>query len=150
MLTATQRTQIIAILDAAADLTIATNRPDGYPQATTVSFVNDGAKIYFGTGAQAQKAQNIARDPRVSIAITDPYKSWDDIKGVSIGGRARRVTEPEEFRRVGELVLKKFPQIAQYADFTTGAELALFRVDPEVISILDYSKGFGSTELAKA
>ena len=150
MLTPAQRNQIVSILDAAADLTIATNRPDGYPQATTVSFVNDGDKIYFGTGAKAQKAQNIARDDRISIAITDPYRTWDDIRGVSIGGRARRVTEPEELQRVGELMFKKFPQISQYAEFGAGTELALFRIDPRVISILDYSQGFGHTELATA
>lgn len=148
MLTPTQRAQIVAILDAAADLTIATNRADGYPQATVVSFVNDDDKIYFGTGAKAQKAQNIGRDDRVSVAITDPYKTWDDIRGVSIGGRARRVTDPEEVRRVGQLMFEKFPQIAKYADFGAGMDLALFRIDPEVISILDYSQGFGHTDLA--
>jgi nitroimidazol reductase NimA-like FMN-containing flavoprotein (pyridoxamine 5'-phosphate oxidase superfamily) len=150
MLTPAQRDQIVSILDAAADLTIATNRPDGCPQATTVSFVNDGDKIYFGTGAKAQKAQNIARDDRISIAITDPYRTWDDIRGVSIGGRARRVTEPEELQRVGELMFKKFPQISRYAEFGAGTELALFRIDPRVISILDYSQGFGHTERATA
>jgi nitroimidazol reductase NimA-like FMN-containing flavoprotein (pyridoxamine 5'-phosphate oxidase superfamily) len=150
MLTPAHRDQIVSILDAAADLTIATNRPDGYPQATTVSFVNDGDKIYFGTGAKAQKAQNIARDDRISIAITDPYRTWDDIRGVSIGGRARRVTEPEELQRVGELMFKKFPQISRYAEFGAGTELALFRIDPRVISILDYSQGFGHTERATA
>ncbi len=56
MLTPAQREQIIAILDAADDLTIATIRHDGYPQATTVSFVNDGLAIYFGTGTESQKA----------------------------------------------------------------------------------------------
>lgn len=149
MLTPAQRSKIIAILDAAADLTVATNRADGYPQATVVSFVNDGDKIYFGTGAKAQKAENIARDDRVSVTITDPYTSWDDIKGVSIGGRARRVTEPEEFQRVGELMFKKFPQISNYASFGEGMELALFRIDPEVVSILDYAQGFGHTELVR-
>lgn len=149
MLTPAQRTQIVSILDAADDLTIATNRPDGYPQATTVSFVNDELAIYFGTGAAAQKAQNIASDDRVSLTVNLPYKTWDEIKGVSLGGRARRVIEPEEFRKVGDLMLKKFPQIAQYADFGSGMELALFRVDAEVISILDYAKGFGHTETAQ-
>lgn len=150
MLTPTQREKFVAILDAAADLTVATNRTDGYPQATVVSFVNDGDKIYFGTGSKAQKAQNMARDELVSIAITAPYKTWDDIKGVSIGGRARRVTEAKEFQRVGELMFKKFPQISKYADFGEGMELALFRIDPEVISILDYSQGFGHTETCDA
>jgi nitroimidazol reductase NimA-like FMN-containing flavoprotein (pyridoxamine 5'-phosphate oxidase superfamily) len=149
MLSPAQRNQIVTILEAAADLTVATNRADGYPQATVVSFVNDGDKIYFGTGAKAQKAANIARDDRVSVAITAPYKSWDEIKGLSIGGRARRVTQPEEFRRVGELMFKKFPQISNYASFGEGMELALFRIDPDVVSILDYTQGFGHTELVR-
>ena len=43
--------EIISILDDANDMTIATVREDGYPQATTVSYVNDGLKIYFGCAA---------------------------------------------------------------------------------------------------
>lgn len=146
---AEQRGKIASILDNANDLTIATLRPDGWPQATAVSFVNDGIAIYFGTGAKAQKAQNIARDSRVSVSITDAYASWDQIKGVSIGGRAVRITAPEELSKVGALMFKKFPQISQYADFGAAAELALFRIDPAVVSILDYSKGFGNTELVE-
>jgi Pyridoxamine 5'-phosphate oxidase len=53
--------EIVSILDEANDLTIATVREDGYPQATTVSYVNDGRKIYFGCAAASQKAQNLAR-----------------------------------------------------------------------------------------
>ena len=150
MLTPSQRDQIVSILEAAADLTVATNRPDGWPQATTVSFVNDGPTIYFGTGAQAQKTQNIARDDRVSITVNAPYKAWDEIRSVSIGGRARRIVDAEEIRKVGELMLAKFPQISQYAAFDSGIEMALIRVDAEVYSILDYSKGFGHTETAVA
>jgi hypothetical protein len=60
------------------------------------------------------------------------------------------VTEPEELQRVGELMFKKFPQISRYAEFGAGTELALFRIDPRVISILDYSQGFGHTERATA
>ncbi len=37
-----------------------------------------------------------------------------------------------------------------YADFGEGMELALFRIDPDVISILDYSLGFGHTEACDA
>ena len=43
--------KILAILSGATDMTIATVRPDGYPQATTVGYVHDGVKIYFGTSA---------------------------------------------------------------------------------------------------
>lgn len=146
---AAQREQIVAILDAAQDLTVATNREDGYPQATTVSYANDGMTIYFGTGATAQKARNIARDGRVSLTVNLPYANWDEIRGLSIGGRASRVTDPDESGKVGALMLRKFPQIANYAAFGSAMDMVLFRVAPEVISILDYSKGFGHTELVR-
>ncbi len=147
MLTPGQRTQTVAILDAASDLTIATNREDGYLQATTVSFVNDGLAIYFGTWSQSQKAKNIARDDGVSIAITDPYTSWNEIKGVSIGGRARRLNDPAELAKVGAIMFGKFPQIAEFAKTMQKAEMAMFRIDAEVVSMLDYTEGFGHTEL---
>ncbi len=145
MSTAENRERIIDILNAADDLTLATVRDDGYPQATVVSFVNDGLEIYFGTGAQAQKALNMARNNKVALTVTLPYKAWDEIKGVNLAGRAHKISE-EEFRHVGELMLKKFPQIFQYADFGDGMDMALFRIDPEVVSILDYAQGFGHTE----
>ena len=147
MSTATEQKRIVDILDAADDLTIATLRDDGYPQATVVSFANDGLTIYLGTGAGAQKAQNMRRDGRVSIAVTLPYKTWDQIKGLNLAGRADLITAPEEFRHVGELMYKKFPQISQYADFGTGMDMALFRITPEIVSILDYAQGFGHTDL---
>ncbi len=141
-----QREKVIATLDAADDLTIATVRADGFPQATTVSFVNDGDVIYFGTSGHSQKAQNITRDNRVSVTINPTYKSWSDIKGLSLGGRARRVSSPEELRKIFALMAEKFPQITQYVQPQSGEDLALYRIDPEVISILDYTRGFGHTE----
>jgi uncharacterized protein YhbP (UPF0306 family) len=146
MTTDTEKERIISILDAANDLTIATLREDGYPQATTVSFVNDGLKIYIGAGAQAQKAKNMMRNNKVSITVNLPYRTWDEIKGLSLAGRAHRIMAPEEARHVGELMLKKFPQISQYAAFGAANELVLFRIEPEIVSILDYAQGFGHTD----
>lgn len=148
-MTPAERTQVAAIFAAAADLTIATNRADGWPQATTVSYVSDGPTIYFGTWAKSQKAQNIERDPRVSIAVTAPYASWDKIQGVSLGGRAQRVTESGELERVFKLMVGKFPQIGQFVK-AGDAEMALYRIEPEIVSILDYTKGFGHTQLVSA
>jgi nitroimidazol reductase NimA-like FMN-containing flavoprotein (pyridoxamine 5'-phosphate oxidase superfamily) len=146
MLTPAQRAQFVAILDAAPDLTIATVRPDGYPQATTVSFVNDGAAIYFGTWSKSQKAQNLARCDKVSVTVDLPYADWSQIKGVSLGGRASLVTDAAEQSRVGALMLKKFPQLATALNGVDNSEMAIFRIDAEVVSILDYTKGFGHTE----
>ena len=110
--------------------------------------MNDHLAIYFGYAAESQKAVNIARNEKVSLTINLAYSSWDEIRGVSIGGRSDRVTDPREMGRVGELMLRKFPQIAQYA--STGMQgIILFRIRPEIISVLDYRRGFGHTELVR-
>jgi len=45
-------------------------------------------------------------------------------------------------------MFEKFPQIAGYAPAELE-QIVLFRVTPEVISVLDYRKGFGHTDLVE-
>jgi nitroimidazol reductase NimA-like FMN-containing flavoprotein (pyridoxamine 5'-phosphate oxidase superfamily) len=140
--------EILSILDDANDMTIATLRKDGYPQATAVSYVNDGLTMYFGCAANSQQAENLARDSKVSLTVNLPYTSWKDIRALSIGGRAARVTDPEEVAHASQLMFERFPQIARYAPAELE-DIVLFRVTPEVISVLDYRKGFGHSDLVK-
>ena len=140
--------EILCILNDANDMTIATVREDGYPQATTVSYVNDDLKIYFGCAAESQKAKNLARDSKVSLTVNLPYASWHDIRGLSIGGKAELVTDPGEVEQASRLMFEKFPQIAGYAPAELE-EIVLFRVTPEIVSVLDYRKGFGHSDLVK-
>jgi hypothetical protein len=49
----------IGILSRCMDMTIATIRPSGTPQATVVSFVHDGLLLYFGCGPARRKPANI-------------------------------------------------------------------------------------------
>ncbi len=140
------RAKIVTILERCPDMTIATVRPDGAPQATVVSFVHDGLQIYFGTGREAQKAVNIESDPRVSITVTTPYADWQHIEGVSMAGIAGEVTSAQEEAIVGKLMLDRFPQLMDTLELFQN-QTKLFRVSPTVISVLDYSKGFGHTDL---
>jgi general stress protein 26 len=140
--------EITSILDDANDMTIATVREDGYPQATTVSYVNDGLTIYFGCAANSQKAKNLSRSSKVSLTVNLPYTSWKDIRGLSIGAKAEAVTDAEEVDIASRLMFAKFPQIARYAPAELD-DIVLYRVTPEVVSVLDYRKGFGHTDLVK-
>lgn len=140
-----QRTAL-DILSSCVDMSVATVRPDGAPQATVVSFAHDGLLIYFGCGADSQKAKNIAREPRVSITMTTPYGDWMGIRGLSIAAVAEEVTVPGELNEVWKLMAARFPQIASVEPAEPGA-VKVMRVRPTMISILDYSKGFGHTDL---
>jgi nitroimidazol reductase NimA-like FMN-containing flavoprotein (pyridoxamine 5'-phosphate oxidase superfamily) len=138
---------IASILRDGKDLTVATLRADGAPQATVVSYASEGLRVYFGCGLHSQKAMNLAADDRLSITITLPYADWSQIQGLSLFGRARRLENPDDLAHVGELFFEKFPEVAQYV---AGDEPpAMFEVTPQVISVLDYSKGFGHTELVR-
>jgi uncharacterized protein YhbP (UPF0306 family) len=140
------RNEILSILGNANDMTLATVRPDGYPQATAVSYAHEGLAVYFGCSEHSQKAQNLARNPKVSFTVNLPYATWSDIRGLSAGGRAHRLTNPQDIEQAGHLLLRKFPEgVAEYAP--SGLEgIVLFRIVPEVISVLDYRKGFGHTD----
>ena len=57
--------QIVDLLDRHRIMTIATNRADGWPQATVVGYANDGLIIYCFIGRDSQKYANMSRDPRI-------------------------------------------------------------------------------------
>jgi nitroimidazol reductase NimA-like FMN-containing flavoprotein (pyridoxamine 5'-phosphate oxidase superfamily) len=136
---------ILAVFSEGRDLALATTFADGRPHVVTVSYASEGLMIYFGCSAGSQKAQNLARDGRVALTITLPYRDWGEIRGVSLSGHARALSAGEARDRAAILFMQKFSEIAQYVS-TPGDELSLFAVTPEVIGLLDYRKGFGHVE----
>jgi uncharacterized protein YhbP (UPF0306 family) len=93
------------------------------------------------------EGSDLALEPRVSLTINLPYRDWSQIRGVSVFGQARRVTDGEALAKAGQAFLAKFPEVAQYV--TGEGEVAMFEVTPELISVLDYRQGFGHTELVR-
>jgi nitroimidazol reductase NimA-like FMN-containing flavoprotein (pyridoxamine 5'-phosphate oxidase superfamily) len=61
--------KILDLLEQHRIMTVATIRPDGWPQATTVGYVNEGLTLWFLSGLDSQKAANLARDDRLSLTI---------------------------------------------------------------------------------
>jgi nitroimidazol reductase NimA-like FMN-containing flavoprotein (pyridoxamine 5'-phosphate oxidase superfamily) len=142
--------KILALLDSHRIMTIATLRPDGWPQATTVGYVNEGLVLWFLCGLQSQKASNLAHDDRVSITIDHDTPDIMSITGLSMAARAHRVTDASEAEKVLRMLPLKYPDAPPSTarmKMPEPHEVALFRVVPEVISVLDYTKGFGHTDL---
>jgi nitroimidazol reductase NimA-like FMN-containing flavoprotein (pyridoxamine 5'-phosphate oxidase superfamily) len=144
------RRKILGLLDAHRVMTIATLRPDGWPQATTVGYVSEGLTLWFLCGLESQKAKNLARDNRVSITIDHDTPDIMSITGLSMAARAHRVSDRAEAEKVIRMLPQKYadapPSTAQM-QLPTPDDVALFRIVPEVISVLDYTKGFGHTDL---
>ena len=104
------RRKILALLDQHRIMTVATLRPDGWPQATTVGYVNEGLTLYFLCGLDSQKARNLARDDRLSLTIDHDTADLMAITGLSMAARARAVDDRAEAEKVLRLLPLKYPE----------------------------------------
>ena len=136
----------IRLLDEHRIMTIATNRPDGWPQATIVGYANEGLTLYCFVARTSQKYANIKRDKRVSIAIANDFSDPMQIKGLSLAATATFVEDKKEFDRGYDLFLTRYPEYRAWPR-PEPAMAPMLRFVPEVISVLDYSKGFGHSDL---
>lgn len=138
-----RKATILAILAEHRVMSLATLRPDGWPQATMVGYVADDLTLYFSVARSSQKWTNIERDPRVSIAIG--HDTHDRIRGLSMAGRVLEVTDLEEVRRLNALIATRYPEQRVFAPREAAA--VVLRVTPKIISVIDLPKATGAPEL---
>lgn len=144
------QSKVVELLRQHRIMTIATLRPDGWPQATTVGYVSEGLSLWFLCGLQSQKARNLALDNRVSITVDHDTPDIMAITGLSMAARAHPVRDRSEAQKVLGLLASAYAKsstIKPPMPMPGPEDVAVFRVEPEVISVLDYTKGFGHTDL---
>jgi nitroimidazol reductase NimA-like FMN-containing flavoprotein (pyridoxamine 5'-phosphate oxidase superfamily) len=136
----------ITILNANRIMTIATVRPDGWPQATIVGFANEGFRLYFLIYRTSQKFDNIARQPRVAITVAHEPEEMSDAKAVYAGCSARELMEGAERRHAWDVLASRHPNLAHLAP-PEDSEVATMAADCQHVSVVDYTKGVGHTEI---
>lgn len=138
--------RILEVLQAQHLMALATQRLDGFPQTTWVNYVHDGFTLYFATDAGAQKAGNIQRNPKVSAAIATETQNFYKLRGISFAGVAHRISDHAD---ASEIALRLFRRLPQSRRFVPEDErsLAVYRIDPVAISLIDYAQGFGRSFL---
>jgi len=136
----------VDILNQHRLMVIATLRPDGWPQATMVSYANEGLLLYFIISRASQKYANIQRDSRVSIVVGRDFEDLTQIKALSIAANASETRDPEQRERAIDLVLQRHPALAKLPRPDLGHS-AVMRAYCSIVTILDYSKGFGHADL---
>jgi len=136
---------VLEILDDNRTLTLATVRPDGWPQATVVGFVHDDLNLYFVVSRQSQKLANLRRDPRASLAVGHPSEESRAVRGLSMAARIEEVDDPEEIERLNEMVVARYPAALVFAPRTASA--AVLRAQPQLISLVDDAEGLSQPVL---
>lgn len=109
-----QRAQIVLtddeideLLNAARSATMATIGPDGQPHLVAMWFALIDGDICFETKAKSQKAVNLRRDPRISVLVEDG-QTYEDLRGVSIEGRAEVTDDADLLWRIGVNVFERY------------------------------------------
>ncbi len=94
---------VLDILNAHRVLTLATNRPDGWPQATMVGYANDDLVIYMLISRSSQKFANLREDNRVALTIGADADKLADIRGLAMSALAYPANTPDPQRQGYEL-----------------------------------------------
>lgn len=142
------KSKILDVLQSHHTMVLATVRSDGYPQATTVTYIHDDFTLYFAVDLASQKAGNIKLNNKVSVAIASEEQNFYKLRGLSMSGKATRVMDE---RRAEELTLRLFRTLPQSRRFVPEdpKQLAVFEITPVAISLIDYAQGFGTSYLVE-
>ena len=119
------RAKIVEVLQSQHLMTLATLRPDGYPQASILNYIADDITLYFATDAASQKVANIGFNNKVSVAIAVETEDFYKLSGLSMTGVARRILDKEaaaEFKAIVD-----HPGIDILSPVTVLAHLGLAR-----------------------
>jgi nitroimidazol reductase NimA-like FMN-containing flavoprotein (pyridoxamine 5'-phosphate oxidase superfamily) len=138
--------KVVEILEANRIMAIGTVRPDGWPQTTIVGYAHKGTLLYFAISRSGQKFANIENDNRVSIAIGRDFHDPKSIKGLSMAAHASEVTDPDQRKEALRMLLRQHPGLGKLDDFSLDRS-AVMRAAPALITIIDYSKGFGHSDV---
>lgn len=99
--------EIDELLAGARTATMATVAPDGQPHLVAMWFAVIDGDICFETKSKSQKAVNLRRDPRISVLVEDG-QAYEDLRGVSIEGRAEVSDDADLLWRIGVNVFERY------------------------------------------
>ncbi|TMR92507.1 pyridoxamine 5'-phosphate oxidase family protein [Nonomuraea basaltis] len=97
---------VTAFLESSRKLQLATINPDGTPHLVTMFYGLDAGRIAFWTYGKAQKARNLARDPRVSCLI-EAGDDYNELRGILLYGKAERIDDRDHVMAIGMTVARR-------------------------------------------
>ncbi len=133
-----------AFLAAGRDLQVASINADGTPHLVTMWYVVRDGEVAFWTYAKSQKIVNLRRDPRLTVLVATGDK-YEELRGVSITGRAELVEARDDVIKYGEEIYERYwgpidNDAVRDGVRTMGAKRVVVVVKPETVVSWDHSK----------
>jgi hypothetical protein len=141
--TPTPWAEVRVLIDESELFWISTVRPDGRPHVAPLPAVWLDETVHFCTGAEEQKAVNLARNPR--CALTTGNNEWRFGLDVVVEGLAVQVTDERRLQRLADAWATKyhgdwrFEVVDNGFGHEDGGRALVFEVD--VDKVLAFAKG---------
>jgi len=117
------------LLTKPAFANLATLNPDGSPQVTPVWVDFDGSHVIVNTARGRVKAKNLAREPRVALAIADPENPY---RYLGIQGRVVEMTEQGGDAHIDKMA-KKYLGKDSYPARKAGEVRIVVKIEPDKV-----------------
>lgn len=136
--------EVGAFLDDARTLHVASINADGTPHLVPMWFARFDGALAFWTYGKSQKVVNLQRDPRMTVMV-EAGDSYEELRGVTIAGRARVVGDLDEVLRFGEVVYERYwgpitDDAIREGVRSMGAKRVLVIVDEDEVVSWDHRK----------
>jgi PPOX class probable F420-dependent enzyme len=110
---------------------LATVRADGAPLAMPMWFLHGAATLTMISVEGTQKVRNLRRDPRVCV-VAEAGGGGEDIRGVTVLGRAEFLADGPERRALAERFHEKYPRLQRlWGGRAMPANRVMFSIVPE-------------------
>jgi PPOX class probable F420-dependent enzyme len=136
--------EIEAFFEAEHTLQVASINADGTPHLIAMWFARYQGEIAFWTYGKSQKIVNLRRDPRLTVMVESGEK-YEELKGVTISGRARLIDDLNEVFAFGYNLYERYwgpidGEPVREAVRTMGSKRVLVVVQPEKTVSWDHAK----------
>lgn len=135
--------EVAAFIERSRTCTMATIGPTGMPHVVAMWYAVVDGQLWFETKSRAQKAENLRRDPRMTVLIEDGL-TYDVLRGVSLEGRGEIVDDPDLLWKVGVSVWERYngpytDEVEPLVRFMLNKRVAI-RLDVERVRSWDHRK----------
>ncbi len=88
---------------------VATVSRDGRPHVVAVCHVADRGRLYIGTDRDSLKVRHLRANPNVAVIVDVYAEDWSLLRGVMIQGSAAFIEGGPRFRKIRDLIYRKYP-----------------------------------------
>jgi PPOX class probable F420-dependent enzyme len=99
--------EVRAFLAEQKVMQVATIGPRGWPHVVALWYVPDGTELRGWTYAKSQKARNLERDPRATVAIEDGVE-YDELRGVMLECEVEVERDTDRVAGYGEALVDRY------------------------------------------